>query len=219
MNVNILVEKNLHIVPPMARRYASSMLPYEDLQQEGNIGLIKAAHKFDPGRGIKFITHALWWVRAEILRALEDKSRMIRIPQWVQEEIASLKRKNTSLEEDFISDDFIDPENFNLFKKVTGYMKQQEDFSIGGEKDLEDSLTDEGNLFETAYNKILREKILRAFDGLLFREKIVLRHRYDLWEESFLTFRELGRELGVSFQRAKQIEEEAFVKLRRMLSI
>jgi len=221
-----LVTANSRLVISVAKKYMSRGVPFLDLIQEGNIGLIRATKKFDYRRGHKFSTYATWWIRQAVTRAIADQGRTIRVPVHMGHQINKLLRtqhqltqklgRDPSVEELAIALDVLPKKVENMIQVSRRPLSLEtptdnEDDSVLGDfiEDNEIPAPD-----ETATYNLLREHLELVMDSLPPREVRILQLRYGLLDGQAYTLEEVGRKMGVTRERVRQIEAQALSRLR-----
>ncbi len=221
-----LVQSNSRLVISMAKRYVNQGVPFLDLIQEGNLGLMKAAQKFDWRRGHKFSTYATWWVRQAITRALADQGRTIRVPVHMSDRIRRLYQCSRRLEQELGREPTVaelasalgtSPEHVQrVMQTARRPLSLEKPVGEEQESELGEFVEDEhiGQLSDQVVQDFLREDIERALTGLSQREQRILELRYGLHDGHAYTLKEVGEKFGLTRERIRQIENEALARLR-----
>lgn len=225
-----LVASNLSFVVKVASEYRNLGLPLEDLLNEGNLGLIEAARRYDPSKGTKFITYAIWWIRKSILKALAEQVNLVRVPTYQMKKVKEVREAEKSLRRELGRR----PERHEIGDRLSVSVKKVDqvlqvntremsiDDTIGKEKKtpVSDYLVDREA--DSPEDWLLRREgtglVTRALEHLNAQEKVVIRHRFGLDGCPILTLKEIGEKMGVSRERVRQIETQAKQRLRRMFS-
>jgi RNA polymerase primary sigma factor len=221
-----LIESNLRLVIAIARRYTSTGVPLIDLIQEGNLGLMRAAEKFDYRRGCHFGTYATWWIRQAVSRAAGEQSRLIHLPEHVATRLRKVRRIAAQLSQenglDPLPEQIADACNIDLAEVIDLLGIIEQPVSLDAPVDdearysLSDTLEDSAAPApaETASQHLLGEELHRALALLTPRERSVITLRYGIGDGRSRTLLEVGKELGISRERVRQLEVVALMKLR-----
>jgi RNA polymerase primary sigma factor len=224
-----LIKANSRLVISVAKKYMGRGVPFLDLIQEGNIGLMRAAKKFDYHRGYKFSTYATWWIRQAVTRATADQGRTIRVPVHMGDQISRMLRIQHSLKQKLSRDPSIEEvaEALQVEPAKVEQMIQAArhpyslQMPVGDEDDnvLGDFIEDENTPTpdDTATDNILREHLQDILEQLPPREARILQLRYGLKDGKVLTLNEVGQLMGVTRERVRQIESQALRRLRSPL--
>ncbi len=221
-----MIESNSRLVISVAKRYIGHGVPFLDLIQEGNLGLMRAVDKFDPERGYKFSTYATWWIRQAVSRAVSDQGRTIRLPVHMSEKLLKLRRTSQEMEQSLGREPTPEElaEALDLpAERVHRYLRtavrplsleqpvgEEEESTLG--QFIEDDDSPEPS--ERAEQALLREKLDDLLDTLQPREERILRLRYGLLDGHTYTLQEVGEMFGLTRERIRQIEQEALARLR-----
>jgi len=222
-----LIKANTRLVVSVAKRYTGRGVPFLDLIQEGNLGLMKSVEKFDYKRGFRFSTYATWWIRQTITRAIADQGRTIRIPVHMVDRIRIMYKQIHELEQRLGREPNIDelsdalgfpPEKVEWMIRVSWlplslespFNDDDEESELGNFVEDKDTPTPS----QRVYSKLLREKIEEVLDSMPYREARILRLRFGLENGRYYTLEEVGRKFGLTRERIRQIETKAIRHLR-----
>ena len=219
-----LVTHNLRFVVAMAKKFQGQGVPFEDLINEGNLGLIRAVNTFDETRGFKFISYAVWWITQRIRTAIQKTGRVVRLPSHITESMGKLYRKSLELEQEFERE----PTTKEMAEISDTTIKWIEDLvkSYSGPVSLEDSSAEDRPLIEYLISndprpemqlmqESLKNEIKNLINKLKDREAHILTEYYGLGEDDPKTLEQIGEQLDLSGERVRQIKERALQRLRK----
>jgi RNA polymerase primary sigma factor len=222
-----LIERNLRLVIPVAKKYRGMGLPFGDLIQEGNIGLMKAADKFDPEKGFRFSTYATWWIRQAIQRAVADKGRTIRVPVHMGEKIRKMARAynelSAQLEREPTDEEVAERLSWDVDRVKDVKSAIPDATSLNQPLSSDEDSAEVGDFVEDeresgTVGEVVREletrRLMESIAGLPERQRRVLVRRYGLDGEKPATLADLSEELEVSRERVRQLQREAERVLR-----
>jgi RNA polymerase primary sigma factor len=225
-----LIEANLGFVVRVASEFRNLGLPFEDLLNEGNLGLIEAARRYDATKGTKFITYAIWWIRKSILRALAERSALVRLPSYQMKKVREIRRAEEVLRrvlgrkpwrsEISRSVERTESQVEQAMQFTQHSMSLDETAHSEGGNPISDSLIDEAN--DSVEEAMIRREdkglIQEALGALSAQERFVVHHRFGIGGGPPATLRQIGDMMGVSRERVRQIEGHAKTKIRRFFA-
>lgn len=221
-----LIESNLKFVVSYVKKYRGMGLGLLDLINEGNVGLIEAAKRFDPTRHVRFISYAVWWIRQAVIHALSQYSRIYNIPQKMSDQISTMKKKTAELKGEMGRE----PTRAEVARRMGISEEDVDDLAVLEEKNvsLSDRLSEDGLEVEDRLSDELsppveyqlikssvRQQIRAMIGELDEKEALVLKLRFGLDDDRPRTLQEIGNELGLTRERIRQIEQKAMRKLSR----
>lgn len=224
--LNSLVRANLRFVVSVAKRYQNQGVSLADLINEGNIGLMRAAQKFDGSKGIKFISYAVWWVRQAVLQALAEQSRIVRVPAKRAGDVHRIGRRSSALAQELGREPTLDEiaEELDVPREeisrtlcmVRAHLSLDAPLVPGEDGQLLDLLSDATTPApdEDVYTRALEHSLDAALHTLSEREAQVIRLYYGLGETEPLTLEQIGERFGITRERVRQIRENGLIRLR-----
>lgn len=226
LSLEKLTKANLRFVVSVAKQYQNQGLSLGDLINEGNLGLIKAAKRFDETRGFKFISYAVWWIRQSILQALAEQSRIVRLPLNRVGALNKIGKAFSALEQEFerepSASELADELDMSLFEvadtlKISGrHLSMDAPFAQGEDNRLLDVIHDDRQPSpdNTLMKESLKQEVRRALSTLSDREAEIIRLYFGLDLEHSLTLEEIGERFSLTRERVRQIKEKALRRLR-----
>ena len=229
--LNKLVESNLSFVVKIANEYRNLGLPFEDLLNEGNIGLIEAAQRYDHTKGTKFITYAIWWVRKSILKALSEQSNLVRVPTYQMKKVKKIRETEASLSRELGRR----PDRIEISSKLDSTISKIDeilmiklrevslDDKVGRDKTVpisdylvdDTSVNPEEELLKTESEFLVHSAMIMLNE----QEQTVIANRFGIAGGRSFTLKEIGETMGLSRERIRQIEAQAKKKLRRIFAL
>ncbi len=222
-----MIESNLRFVVSYVKRYKGMGLGLLDLINEGNLGLIEAAKRFDPNRNVKFISYAVWWIRQAVIHALSQYSRIYNIPQKFSDQISEMKRVSSGLKKELARE----PTREEIARQMKMRQEDIEDLELMGrqnvslsDKYFDDDSTEIGDKIKDTLSPSVEYEIIKGsienqireiLKGLDEKEAIVLKLRFGLTDDKTHTLQEIGDILNLTRERIRQIEKKAMRKLAR----
>lgn len=223
-----LVRSNLRFVVSVAKKYQNQGVSLADLINEGNLGLIRAAHKFDETKGIKFISYAVWWIRQAILQALAEQSRIVRVPLNRAGTLHRIGKRSSALQQELGREptveeiaeemDISEEEVAKTLSISQSHLSLDAPLTPGEDNRLLDYLPDNQNRGpdEETFERALSESIEAVLGTLKEREAKILRLYFGLDGEEPMTLEEIGSMMGITRERVRQIKEKALARLRHV---
>jgi len=224
--LNKLVRSNLRFVVSVAKKYQNQGVPLPDLINEGNLGLIRAAHKFDETKGIKFISYAVWWIRQAILQALAEQSRIVRVPLNRAGALHRIGRRSSALLQELGREPTVEEiaEELEISREEVertlaisqSHLSLDAPVTPGEDNRLLDYLPDQYSPGpeDEAFRHALKETVEDALSTLKEREAKILSLYFGLDDQEPMTLEEIGSLLGITRERVRQIKEKALLRLR-----
>ena len=220
-----MIRQNLRLVVSIARRYRATGMPFLDLIQEGNLGLIRAVEKFDWKRGFKFSTYATWWIRQAVQRGIADRGRVIRLPVHVHDMLLRVRKARGELEGSLGREASVDElaHGSKIPPKRVQDLQRLNAAPLSLETPMGEGTTNLGELvrdpsadehFEEVFRDIQRSDMLRVLQTLSDRERVILQLRFGMSGEQPMTLEEVGQRFGLTRERIRQLEGKALAKLR-----
>ncbi len=223
-----LVRSNLRFVVSVAKKYQNQGVSLSDLINEGNLGLIRAAHKFDETKGIKFISYAVWWIRQAILQALAEQSRIVRVPLNRAGTLHRIGKRSSALQQELGREPTVEEiaEGMDISRDEVAktlsisqsHLSLDAPLTPGEDNKLIDYLPDTQNAGpdEETFERALSESIEEVLSTLKEREAKILRLYYGLDGQEPMTLEEIGSMMGITRERVRQIKEKALARLRHV---
>jgi len=221
-----LAQGNLRLVIRAAKQYRDRGLSFEDLIQEGNLGLLKAVQRFDPERGFRFSTYAVWWIRQSIVKAIGDKAKLVKIPMQVEKDLWRAKNAAEQLRQELGREPSIDElaertlVPAHRLRLIYGLNQEYLSLDAPAGEEHDDALVEmlkaETSSDEEASRALLKEYLEELIGCLNCRERDIIQTRYGLGQtQTGLTVEETAKLMNMSIERVKRIESRALLKLRR----
>ncbi|MDH3456976.1 MAG: RNA polymerase sigma factor RpoD/SigA [Gemmatimonadota bacterium] len=226
--LNKLVRSNLRFVVSVAKKYQNQGVSLADLINEGNLGLIRAAHKFDETKGIKFISYAVWWIRQAILQALAEQSRIVRVPLNRAGTLHRIGKRSSALQQELGRDPTVEEiaEGMDISQEEVAktlsisqsHLSLDAPLTPGEDNKLIDYLPDTQNAGpdQETFERALTDSIEEVLSTLKEREAKILRLYFGLDGQEPMTLEEIGSMMGITRERVRQIKEKALARLRHV---